>query len=435
MNPIDIIAKKRDGQELTREEIEFFVQGYTRGEIADYQASAWLMAVYLNGMTERETYDLTVAMARSGTTLDLKEIVPFSVDKHSTGGVGDKVSLVVAPIVAACGVPVAKMTGRGLGFSGGTIDKLESIPGYRTDLSESEFKAQLREIGIVLTGQSVDLAPADRKLYALRDVTATVESTPLIVSSIMSKKLASGADAIVLDVKVGRGAFMKTLEQAEELAHAMVHLGRQAGRRITALISDMNQPLGWAVGNALEVREAINTLHEGGPADFRGHCVVVAAEMLVLAGKAQDTSEALTLAMETLSSGLAWQKFRELVEAQGGDVRYIEDSDRLPQARLIKPVPAPRSGYLAALDAAEVGMAVVDLGGGRLRKGDPIDHGVGIIVHYKVGELVQKDTPLFTIYANQRERLEAAEARVLAAHTFSDTPVPRLPLFYKCIAQ
>ncbi len=356
-------------------------------------------------------------------------------DKNSTGGVGDKVSLVVAPIVAACGVPVAKMTGRGLGFSGGTIDKLESIPGYRTDLSESEFKAQLREIGIVLTGQSVDLAPADRKLYALRDVTATVESTPLIVSSIMSKKLASGADAIVLDVKVGRGAFMKTLEQAEELAHAMVHLGRQAGRRITALISDMNQPLGWAVGNALEVREAINTLHEGGPADFRGHCVVVAAEMLVLAGKAQDTSEALTLAMETLSSGLAWQKFRELVEAQGGDVRYIEDSDRLPQARLIKPVPAPRSGYLAALDAAEVGMAVVDLGGGRLRKGDPIDHGVGIIVHYKVGELVQKDTPLFTIYANQRERLEAAEARVLAAHTFSDTPVPRLPLFYKCIAQ
>ena len=435
MNPIDIIAKKRDGQELTREEIEFFVQGYTRGEIADYQASAWLMAVYLNGMTEHETYDLTMAMARSGITLDLKEIVPFSVDKHSTGGVGDKVSLVVAPIVAACGVPVAKMTGRGLGFSGGTIDKLESIPGYRTDLSEPEFKAQLREVGIVLTGQSVDLAPADRKLYALRDVTATVESIPLIVSSIMSKKLASGADAIVLDVKVGRGAFMKTLERAEELAHAMVHLGRQAGRQVTALISDMNQPLGWAVGNALEVREAINTLHEGGPADFRGHCVVMAAEMLVLAGKAEDTSAALTLAMEALSSGAAWHKFRELVVAQGGDARYIEDPDRLPQARLIKPVPAPRSGYLAMLDAAEVGMAVVELGGGRLQKSDPIDHGVGIIVHYKVGELVQKDTPLFTIYANQRERLEAAEARVLAAHTFSDVPVPHLPLFYKRIAQ
>jgi pyrimidine-nucleoside phosphorylase len=434
MHATEIIAKKRDGGELSQEEIEFFIQGYTRGDIPDYQASAWLMAVYLQGMSEYETRNLTLAMAHSGDTLDLKDVVPFAVDKHSTGGVGDKVSLVVAPLVAACGMPVAKMTGQGLGFSGGTVDKLESIPGYRTDLTDAEFKAQLMKVGIVLTGQSADLAPADRKLYALRDVTATVESMPLIISSIMSKKLAAGTDAIVLDVKTGHGAFMKTLEDAETLAEALVRLGKQAGRRVVALISDMNQPLGWAVGNALELREAIVTLHEGGPADFREHCMVVAAEMLLLGGKAADTSAALTLALETLSSGAAWRKFREMVEAQGGDVSTIEDPDRLPQAELIKPIPAPRSGYLSDLNAAEVGMAVVDLGGGRRKKGDPIDHSVGVIVHYKVGDLVQKDTPLFTIYANDRTKLEAAEERMLAAHTFSDTPVQRLPLFYRRIA-
>jgi pyrimidine-nucleoside phosphorylase len=330
-------------------------------------------------------------------------------------------------------MPVGKMTGRGLGFSGGTVDKLESIPGYRTDLSQSEFRAQLSKIGIVLTGQSADLAPADRKLYALRDVTATVESIPLIVSSIMSKKLAAGADAIVLDVKTGNGAFMKTLEDAETLAEAMVRLGSQAGRRVVALISDMNQPLGWAVGNALEIREAISTLHESGPADFREHCLVVAAEMLMLGGKADDANAALTLAMETLTSGDAWHKFMEMVEAQGGDVRYIEEPELLPQAKLIEPVPAPRSGYLASVDAAEVGMAVVDLGGGREEKGDPIDHSVGLIVHYKVGDLVKKNTPLFTIHANDEENLAAARECVLAAHTFSNTPVHRLPLFYRRI--
>jgi len=430
----DVIAKKRDGAELSREEIEFFIQGYTRGEIPDYQAAAWLMAVYLRGMTDRETHDLTMAMAHSGDVLDLKDIAPFVVDKHSTGGVGDKVSLVVAPLIAACGLPVAKMTGRGLGFSGGTVDKLESIPGYRTDLNEAEFKAQLREIGIVLTGQSAELAPADRKLYALRDVTATVDSIPLIVSSIMSKKLAAGADAVVLDVKMGNGAFMKTLEGAEALAEAMVHLGRQVGRSVVALISDMNQPLGWAVGNALEVQEAINTLHEGGPADFREHCLVVAAEMLMLSGKTTDANAALTLALETLASGAAWHKFRDLVEAQGGDVRYIDEPEGLPKAKLIEPVPAPRSGYLAAVNTAEIGLAVVELGGGREKIGDPIDHSVGVIVHYKVGELVQKDTPLFTIHANDEAKLAAARERLLAAHTFSDTPAQRLPLFYRRIA-
>jgi pyrimidine-nucleoside phosphorylase len=434
MRAIDVIARKRDGGELSQDEIEFFVQGYTRGDIPDYQAAAWLMAVYLHGMTDRETADLTLAMAHSGATLDLKDVAPLVVDKHSTGGVGDKVSLVVAPLIAACGMPVAKMTGRGLGFSGGTVDKLESIPGYRTDLSEPEFKAQLKRIGIVLTGQTAELAPADRMLYALRDVTATVESIPLIVSSIMSKKLAAGADAIVLDVKTGNGAFMKTLEQAETLARALVRLGQQAGRRVVALISDMNQPLGWAVGNALEVREAINTLHEGGPADFREHCMVVAAEMLMLGGQAPDPSAALTLALETLASGAAWHKFRELIEAQGGDVHYVEDPDRLPQARLIEPVPAPRSGYLATVNAAEIGMAVVELGGGRVRKGDSIDPSVGVIVHYKVGDLVQKNTPLFTVHADDEAKLAAARQRLLAAHTFSDAPVQRLPLFYRRVA-
>jgi pyrimidine-nucleoside phosphorylase len=435
MNAIDVIARKRDGSELSQEQIEFFVQGYTRGDIPDYQAAAWLMAVYLRGMTDQETTDLTLAMAHSGDMLDLKDVAPFTVDKHSTGGVGDKVSLVIAPLVAACGMPVAKMTGRGLGFSGGTVDKLESIPGYRTDLSEAEFKAQLEEIGIVLTGQSADLAPADRKLYALRDVTATVASTPLIVSSIMSKKLAAGADAIVLDVKTGNGAFMQTQEEAEALAEAMVRLGSRAGRRVVALISDMNQPLGWAVGNALEVREAINTLHEGGPTDFREHCMVVAAEMLMLGEKAADANAALTLALETLASGAAWRKFKELVEAQGGDVRCIDEPERLPQARLIEPVPAPRSGYLASLNAAEIGRAVIELGGGREKKGDPIDHSVGVIVHYKIGDLVQKDTPLFTIHANAEAQLATARERALAAHTFSNSPIQRLPLFYLRVAE
>ncbi len=435
MQPTDLITKKRDGKALSKEEIEYFIQAYVRDEIPDYQAAAWLMAVYLNGMSAQETYDLTIAMAHSGNTLNLKDIVPFTVDKHSTGGVGDKVSLVIAPLIAACGLPVAKMTGRGLGFTGGTIDKLESIPGYRAVLSEAEFQRQLQEINLVLTGQSTDLAPADRKLYALRDVTATVESTPLIVSSIMSKKLAAGADAIVLDVKMGNGAFMKTLEKAEELAKAMVQVGKKAGRRVTALISDMNQPLGWAVGNALEVREAINTLHESGPIDFREHCMVVAAEMLLQANKASDTNAALTLALETLASGAAWRKFRELVEAQGGDVSAIDNPDELPQADIIKPVPAPRSGYLSGIDAAEIGMAVMGLGGGRRKKGDAIDHSVGLIIHYKIGDLVQKDTPLFTIHANEQKGLEIARERVLTAHTFSDSPVQRPPLFYRRISE
>jgi pyrimidine-nucleoside phosphorylase len=435
MRAIDIIEKKRDGLELTAEEIDFFIQGYTRGDIPDYQAAAWLMAVYLRGMSERETRDLTLAMARSGEMLDLSDVAPVVADKHSSGGIGDKVTLVVAPIVAACGVPVGKMTGRGLGFTGGTVDKLESIPGFRTDLSSQEFKAQLARIGIVITGQSENLAPADRKLYALRDVTGTVSSLPLIVSSIMSKKLAGGATAILLDVKVGSGAFMKTVDEATRLAEAMVRLGRELGRRVGALVSDMNQPLGWTVGNALEVQEAINVLHEDGPPDLREHCLVVVAEMLALAGRVADSTEGVELAAQAIADGSAWRKFRALIAAQGGDVRFVDEPDRLPRAPIVEPIPAPTDGYLQKVDAAQVGMAVVDLGGGREKKEDPIDHSVGVIVHYKVGDRVQKGTPLCTIHASDRFRLERAKVRLLQAHTIGPEPVPPLPLFYKKILQ
>ncbi|HSO28252.1 MAG TPA: thymidine phosphorylase, partial [Anaerolineales bacterium] len=371
MRAIDIIAKKRDRKELSAPEIEFFVNGYTNGDIPDYQASAWAMAVLLNGMSDRETKDLTLAMAHSGEVLDLSEAVPLAVDKHSTGGVGDKTSLVVAPLAAACGLPVGKMSGRGLGFSGGTLDKLESIPGFRTDLTTDEFIEQLKKVGLVLTGQSADLAPADGKFYALRDVTATVESIPLIASSIMSKKIAAGAGAIVLDVKIGRGAFMKTEEQARRLAEAMVAIAELAGRKATALLSDMNQPLGQAVGNALEVQEAIAALHGGGPADLREHCLVVAGHMLHLGEVAPDPDAGLRMAETALDNGQAWDRFVALVRAQGGDVAYIRNPERLPAAPLIETIPAPESGYLQALDAQTVGETAVDLGAGRMKKGDP----------------------------------------------------------------
>ncbi len=433
MRAIDVIEKKRDGLELTQAEIEFFVQSYTRGDIPDYQAAAWLMAVYLQGMSQAEATHLTLAMAKSGDSLDLSGVAPLVVDKHSTGGVGDKVSLVVIPLVASLGLPVGKMSGHGLGFSGGTLDKLESIDGFRSDLSTEEFMAQLKRIGVVLTGQSLDLAPADGKLYALRDVTGTVSSAPLIASSVMSKKIAGGANAIVLDVKVGYGAFMHTQEQAVELADWMVEIGRGVGRRITALISDMNQPLGWAVGNALELREAIDTLHEGGPAAFREHCLVVAAQLLRLGNLVETNDQGVEKAQHALNSGAAWRKFVELIEAQGGDVGQIEEPDRLPQAELVRATPAPRDGYLAELNAREVGLTAVDLGAGRAKKGDHIDHAVGIVVHYKVGEWVEANTPLFTVHADDAAKLEAAEQRLLAAHTWSDEPVAPLPLFYRQI--
>jgi pyrimidine-nucleoside phosphorylase len=430
MRAVDLIIKKRDRQELSTQEIHFFIEGYTHGEIPDYQASAWLMAVMLRGMTPRETADLTWAMARSGQMLDLHDIAPFVVDKHSSGGVGDKVSLVVAPMVAASGLPVGKMSGRGLGFSGGTIDKLESIRGFRVNLGVDEFRAQLRQIGIVLSGQSMDLAPADGKLYALRDVTGTVPSLPLIASSIMSKKIAAGADAIVLDVKVGRGAFMKTVDDARALAQTMVSIGRDVGRKCVAVISDMNQPLGCAVGNALEVKEAIDTLHSRGPADFNKHCRTVAAHMLRLGHTADSFEAGEKLAAQLLDSGKAWAKFEELVRAQGGDAAMIEDTDLLPKARIVKDVPAPRGGYIAGMDAAEIGLTSVELGAGRAKKGDPIDYAVGLIVHRKVGDQVLAGEPLFTIHANDEGKLFSAEKRLLGAVEWSDAPVKPLPLFY-----
>ncbi len=433
MRMVDIIEKKRDGLELSAEEIRFFVKGYTENAIPDYQAAALLMAIVWRGMTPAEVRELTLAMAYSGEVLDLKDVAPMVVDKHSTGGVGDKVTLVVAPTVAACGLPVGKMSGRGLGFSGGTLDKLESIPGFNCALSVEEFKAQLARIGLVLSGQTANLAPADGKLYALRDVTGTVPSLPLIISSVMSKKIAAGADAIVLDVKVGSGAFMKTLADAEALAEGMVAIGKEVGRRVTALISDMNQPLGWAVGNALEVREAIAALHGAGPHDFTEHCLIVAAEMLYRGGQAETPQQGIELAKEAIHSGRAWQKFREMVIAQGGDARYVDDPTRFPPAPIIEPVPAPTSGYLARVQTDAIGMAVVAMGGGRMKKGDPIDHRVGLMMHYKVGDYIEKGTPLFTVHAASRESFEETVQRVLAALEFSPTPVEPLPLFYRRI--
>jgi pyrimidine-nucleoside phosphorylase len=433
MRAVDVIAKKRDGGELTREEIEFFVLGFSRGEIPDYQVSAWAMAVLIRGMTPRESTDLTLTMVASGDQLDLSDVVSLAVDKHSTGGVGDKTTLVVEPVVAANGVPVGKMSGHGLGFSGGTLDKMESIPGFRTDLSPEQFKRQLGDIGLVLSGQTAELAPADGKLYALRDVSGTIESIPLIASSVMSKKIAAGAQAIVLDVKAGVGAFMKNVEQAEELAQLMVDIGSRIDRRVVALISDMNQPLGNAVGNALEVAEAIETLLGKGPADFREHCLEVAGHMLRLAGKADDLLAAKQLAAAALTDGTALTKFRELVEAQGGDPSYVDEPERLPIAQHRKTVAAPASGYLATIHAAEIGRTGVALGGGRAMKGDTIDHSVGMHIHRKVGDQVSQGEQLFTVYASRKEDLTMAEGRVLAAHTIGPDPVDPLPLFHGTI--
>ncbi|HEY3310193.1 MAG TPA: thymidine phosphorylase [Anaerolineales bacterium] len=430
MRSIDIIIKKRDRHELRQDEIDFFIQGYTRGEIADYQASAWAMAVLLNGMTPRETTDLTLSMAHSGQILNLSDIVDVVVDKHSTGGVGDKTTLAVLPIVAACGLPCGKMSGRGLGFSGGTLDKLESIPGYRVDLSTEEFRKQLKEIGIVLTGQSLDLAPADGKFYALRDVTGTVQSTPLIASSIMSKKIAGGATAIVLDVKTGLGAFMQTLEAARDLANTMTAIGELAGRKVQTLLSDMNQPLGFAVGNVLEVKEALDVLHGGGPADFREHCLVACEHMLVLGGRAASLDQARELAGQVVADGRAFQKLRQLVTAQGGDVSYIDRPEKMEKARYIESVASPESGYLAQVHARLIGEASVDLGAGRAKKSDPIDHAVGFEILHKVGEYLRSGEPLFIIHANDPEKLKQARETVLSAHLFSQTRVEPLPLFY-----
>lgn len=430
MRMVDIIIKKRDNGELSHAEIDYFIEGYTRGEIPDYQASALAMAIQINGMSSGETMALTLAMAHSGEVLDLTNVVPIAVDKHSTGGVGDKTSLVVAPTVSACGLPVGKMSGRGLGFSGGTLDKLESIPGFRSNLSTEEFISQLKRIGIVLTGQSADLAPADGKLYALRDVTGTVQSIPLIASSIMSKKIAAGAQAILLDVKVGIGAFMTDLEDARKLAVLMVEIGKLVGRKTIALLSDMNQPLGKAVGNSLELQEALDTLNGKGPKDFREHCLVASGYMLALGGLAPNEIKGKQIAEEVLDSGKALRKFHELVQAQGGDVQYIDEPNRLPKAKLKREVKSPQSGYLTEINARIVGETSVILGGGRAQKEDSIDSTVGIVVEHKVGDKVKEGDLLFTVFANEDEKADIAEKNIIEAHHWSEVAVEPLPLYY-----
>jgi pyrimidine-nucleoside phosphorylase len=433
MRAVDIITKVRDGEPLTGEEIQYFVEGFTHGKIPDYQVSAWAMAVVFQGLSLRETTDLTLAMAASGTQLDLRNVVPIAADKHSTGGVGDKTTLVVQPIVAACGVPMAKMSGRGLGFTGGTLDKMESIPGYDVDLTTDAFLDQLREVGIALCGQTEDLAPADGLLYALRDVTGTVPSNPLIASSVMSKKLAAGANVILLDVKVGNGAFMKSLEEAQALARTMVEIGKRAGHRVAAVISDMNQPLGFAVGNALEVVEAVETLRGEGPSDFREHSLEIAARILNLASADRDLERARDQAQRALDEGAALRKFKQLVEAQGGDPSVVDSLEQLPQATYIEQVVSSEAGYIAEILAREVGLTAMQLGAGRQTKGDPVDHAVGVVLHHKVGDRVDGGEPLFTIHARSEAEARPAAERILKAHGFQNEAVEPLPLFHGVI--
>ena len=415
----DKIMKKRNGGELSKEEIDFFIEGYTRGEIPDYQVSALMMAVYFRKMTEGETLALTLAMAHSGDMLDLSQIGGIKVDKHSTGGVGDKTSLALTPMVAACGIPVAKMSGRGLGHTGGTIDKLESFPGFTTALTTEQFIRNVNRIGIAIMGQTADLAPADKKLYALRDVTATVDDMSLIASSIMSKKLAAGADAIVLDVKTGSGAFMKEEGNARALAEEMVRLGNHAGRRTIAVISDMDQPLGFAVGNALEVEEAIETLRGNGPADFLELCMTLGSQMLIAGGKAADRSSALAKLQAVIENGSALDKLAEFVEAQGGDPKAVYDTGLLPKASVVHEIKSPVEGYISHIACDEVGICSLILGGGRETKESVIDLSVGIVLRKKVGDFVKEGETLAVIHANRQEKLEEAQRRYLSACTIT----------------
>lgn len=434
MRAVDIIVKKRDGRALSKQEIDYFIQGYTAGDIPDYQAAAWAMAVLLMGMTPEETTHLTLAMANSGDTLDLSGVVDIAVDKHSSGGVGDKTSIAVVPMVRACGLPVGKMSGRGLGFSGGTLDKLESVPGFRTDLTKEEFLDQLGSLGMVLSGQSLELAPADGKLYGLRDVTGTVQSIPLIASSIMSKKIAAGAQAILLDVKVGKGAFMETIEEARELATLMVSIGEMSGRDVAAVLSDMNQPLGQAVGNALEMKEAIQTLKAEGPPDFTEHCLEIAGQMLVLGKKADSIKQARKMAEESIESGSGFEYLKKLIEAQGGDVRVIDDPSKLPEAPIKAVLEARKGGYVKEVHARTVGETAVVLGAGRRVKGESIDPAVGIMVMVKVGDRVEAGQPLFVIHAHDEGSMEEACSSLRGAVTIVPQKVEPLPHFYGLIS-
>jgi pyrimidine-nucleoside phosphorylase len=429
MRMVDLILKKRAGGAHDAPELAFIADGAAAGSLPDYQLAAWLMAVCFQGMTADETAAFARAIAASGTTLDLHAAVRgVVVDKHSTGGVGDKATLVVAPIVAACGVPVAKLSGRGLGHTGGTIDKLESIAGFNAALSSEQFLATLANQGLAIAGQSAELAPADGRLYALRDVTGTVDSLPLIATSIMGKKLAGGADAILLDVKCGTGALMQTRAQAQALAQTMVEIGRAAGRRMHAVITAMDQPLGNAAGNALEIAEAVATLRGEGPADLRLLCRHEAAALLLLAGRAANQGEADMMVDEAIRSGAALQKFIEVVAAQGGAAELLQDPTRLPRAAVIAPLPAPRAGWVSRLDARTVGEAVLQLGAGRASKDDTVRPEVGVVLHHKIGDHAAAAEPLLAVHAASAPAAEAALSALLTAYSFSDAPVPPPPV-------
>lgn len=435
MRAYDIILKKRDGHELTAGEIEFLIQGFVSGQVADYQMAAWAMAVCIRGMSARETADLTMAMAHSGDMIDLKQIRGCKVDKHSTGGVGDKVSLVLVPLVAACGAPVAKMSGRGLGHTGGTLDKLEAIPGLRIERTAAEFIEQVNSVGCAVVGQTGNLVPADKRLYALRDVTATVDSIPLIASSVMSKKIAGGADAIVLDVKTGSGAFMKTLDDSFALAEAMVAIGREVGREVAAFVSNMEQPLGHAVGNALEVAEAIETLRGFGPPDLEEVCLSLGSQMLRLAGVAPDAAAARKQLQRALRSGQGLNKLMEMIAAQGGDVSYVRQPVKLPRAAVVVPLPAPQSGYVASIEALEVGVSAMMLGAGREHKDSVIDQAVGVVLKKKVGDPVEAGEALAELHVNDQSRLDEVRERLLAAYRISPASPPPEPLIYGLVTE
>jgi len=418
-----LIERKRDGFAHTVEEMDCIVLDYARGEVPDYQMSAWLMAAFLNGLNGAETVALTDAMVRSGRVVDLSSIPGRKVDKHSTGGVADTTTLVLAPLVAACGVPVAKMSGRGLGHTGGTLDKLESIPGFRVELTPEEFTRQVRDIGVAVIAQTPDVDPADKRMYALRDVTATVPSIPLIVGSIISKKIAGGADAIVLDVKVGSGAFMKTVEEARRLSAELVRVGEALGRHVECVLTDMDQPLGMAVGNALEVEEAIQVLRGAGPEALTELCLIFAAKMLIAGGVTRDTDEARALASEAIASGAALRKFKEWVAAQGGDPAIADDTSLLPQATLIHEVRAVTGGYVASIDAEEVGRAAAGTGAGRLTLEDAIDPAAGLVLAVRVGDAVSPGSIIATIHGSRESAVVEAAAKVASAIRLTDVPV------------
>lgn len=419
MRMYDLIVKKKRGEALSAEEIGFIVEGFTKGEIPVEQMSAWLMAVWFQGMDNEETSSLTMAMLRSGDTVDLSDIPGIKVDKHSTGGVGDKTTLIVAPIAAACGCVVAKMSGRGLGHTGGTLDKLESIPGFRTELSEKKFRENVKKYGLSVIGQSAELAPADKLMYALRDVTGSVDSIPLIASSIMSKKLAAGSDAILLDVTVGSGAFMKMKSEAVELAQTMVDIGESVGRHTVALITNMDAPLGRAVGNSIEVKEAVEVLKGGGPADLREVSLALAADMIYLSEKGGHKA-CRKMAESVLEDGSAYKKLMELVEAQGGNISYLEDTSRFPKASVEETLVAEKECYLGGMDAEKIGIASMQLGAGREKLGDTLDMAAGIYLHKKPGDFVRKGEPCITLYTNDETRLPAAKATLQKAVFWED---------------